>query len=124
MLSERPRRLRRTAALRALVRETRLSADDLILPLFVVPGSGERKEITSMPGVHHISVDRVVEEARGAFDLGVRAVILFGLPSRKDAKGTQSRQSDAPVQRAIRELRQQLPELVVITDVCMCEYTE
>ena len=124
MLAERPRRLRTNAALRSLVRETRLSPDNFILPLFVVPGSGVRSEIASMPGVHHLSVDLVVAEARSALAAGLRAVILFGIPDLKDAKGSQGSHRDAPVQRAVRELKQHLPELIVITDVCMCEYTE
>ena len=122
-LTRRPRRLRRTDAIRGLVRETRLSADCLILPLFVVDGTGVRTPISSMPGVFQMSVDTVVTEAKGAQADGVPGVILFGIPSGKDESGSQAADPDAPVQRAIRALRREVPGLVVITDVCLCEYT-
>ena len=122
-LTRRPRRLRRTDAIRGLVRETRLSADCLILPLFVVDGTGVRTPISSMPGVFQMSVDTVVTEARGAQADGVPGVILFGIPSGKDESGSQAADPDAPVQRAIRALKREVPGLVVITDVCLCEYT-
>ena len=105
------------------MRETRLSADCLILPLFVVDGTGVRTPISSMPGVFQMSVDTVVTEARGAQADGVPGVILFGIPSGKDESGSQAADPDAPVQRAIRALKREVPGLVVITDVCLCEYT-
>ena len=122
-LTRRPRRLRRTEAIRSLVRETRLTADCLILPLFVVDGTGVRNPISSMPGVFQMSVDEVVTEAKGAQADGVPGVILFGIPGGKDERGSQAADADAPVQRAIRALKRELPGLVVITDVCLCEYT-
>ncbi|MEN8373828.1 MAG: porphobilinogen synthase [Gemmatimonadota bacterium] len=119
----RPRRLRRTAALRRLVRETVVSADDLVLPLFVVPGEGVRKAVQSMPGVDQTSVDGVLADAESAARLGVPAVLLFGIPETKDDQGSSSWAEDGVVQRAVRVLKGELPELVVITDVCLCEYT-
>jgi len=119
----RPRRLRRTAAIRALVRETHLGPDDLIYPLFVCPGTGVRNEIKSMPGNYHFSVDRLVEEVGAAREDGVRSVILFGIPERKDELGSEAFDDDAAVQTAVRELKKHYPDLVVITDVCLCEYT-
>lgn len=119
----RPRRTRRTAQLRGLVRETRLSVDQLILPLFVCPGTGVRKPVGSMPGVFQTSVDELVKDAREAFELGVPAVLLFGLPESKDETGSISWHEHGVVQEGIRAIKQALPELLVITDVCMCEYT-
>jgi len=119
----RPRRLRRTEALRRMVREARVTVDDLILPLFVVPGEGVRKPVASMPGVAQTSVDELVEDGREAAELGVPAVILFGIPEHKDERGTASFEEEGVVQRGIRALKEAVPELVVITDVCMCEYT-
>ncbi len=118
------RRLRRTEALRRLVRETRLSRDDLIQPLFVVEGSGVREPVASMPGVSRFSVDTLVEEAKRVFDRGVPAVILFGIPKRKDAVGSGADAADGVVQRAVAALKAGLPELCVMTDVCLCEYTD
>ncbi|MFO0693424.1 MAG: porphobilinogen synthase [Polyangiales bacterium] len=120
---ERPRRLRRTPTLRALVRETTLAPTDFVLPLFAMPGKGVRNEVASMPGVFQTSVDELLTDAREAFDAGVRSVILFGLPPHKDAIGSPGWDSDGPVQRAVRTLKDALPDLVVMTDVCMCEYT-
>lgn len=120
----RPRRLRRTARIREVVRETRLHPSQFVLPLFVVPGSGIAREVPSMPGVRQWSVDRVAEEAARAFELGVRSVILFGIPENKDASGTDAWRDDGIVQQALAELRRQLPELLLITDVCLCEYTD
>ena len=119
----RPRRLRRTAALRNLVRETRLSASQLVLPLFARAGSGVRHPVASMPGVSQTSVDELVTDARTAAALGVGGVLLFGIPEHKDAEGSGAWDDDGPVQQAVRALKRELPELVVITDVCMCEYT-
>ncbi len=120
---QRFRRLRRTEGLRSLVRETRLSPEDFVYPLFVAHGSGVREEIKSMPGQYHLSVDRLAEEARELKSLGVPAVMLFGLPAAKDEVGSEGYASDGVVQQAVRELKNASPELVVITDVCLCEYT-
>jgi porphobilinogen synthase len=119
----RPRRLRRTEALRALVRETHLSPSQLILPLFARPGERMRTPVASMPGVHQTSVDELLVDARVAADAGVGGVLLFGIPERKDERGTSAWDDEGPVQRAVRALKRELPQLVVITDVCMCEYT-
>ena len=121
---KRPRRLRRTAALRDLVRETSLDPADLVYPVFVVPGEGVRNSVSSMPGVDQISVDHVAAEARELAALGVKAVLLFGIPSAKDASGAEAHAEDGVVQNAIRALEEASPELVVMTDVCMCEYTD
>jgi porphobilinogen synthase len=119
----RPRRLRRTATLRRLVRETTVQVDDLILPLFVVPGTGVRREVGSMPGVFQTSVDELLNDAREAFDLGIPGVLLFGIPDEKDDRGSRGHAADGVVQEAVRALRRELPDLLVITDVCLCEYT-
>jgi porphobilinogen synthase len=119
----RPRRLRRTEALRALVRETRLSPSQLVLPLFARGGTGVRQPVASMPGVHQTSVDELVKDARAAAEAGVGGVLLFGIPEHKDEQGTGAWDDEGPVQRAVRALKKELPALVVITDVCMCEYT-
>ncbi len=121
---ERPRRLRRTEALRALVRETTLAPDDLMWPLFVVPGRGVRNAVKSMPGVFQLSVDALVAEAQAGFEAGVRSVILFGVPEQKDATGTQAWADDGVVPRAVRALKEKVPGMVVATDVCLCEYTD
>jgi porphobilinogen synthase len=122
-LARRPRRLRRSPAIRALVRETRLSPDMFLYPLFVRSGGGQRREVPSMPGVHQLSVDEVVKEAAAARADGVPGVLLFGLPDSKDAIGSAAWDPDAPVQSAVRALKQQIPDLLVVTDVCLCEYT-
>jgi porphobilinogen synthase len=122
-LTRRPRRLRRTEAIRSLVRETRLAPDCLILPLFVCEGRGVRREVSSMPGVFQLSVDEVVKEAAAAKADGVPGVLLFGLPDSKDATGSKASDPDAPVQSAVRALKREVPDLIVITDVCLCEYT-
>ena len=120
----RPRRLRTTDRLRRLVRETRLAPEQLVLPLFVIPGRGKAIDVPSMPGVRQWSVDRVAEEAGRAFDAGVRSVILFGIPEAKDASGSHAWKDDGIVQQALGALRAALPELKLITDVCLCEYTD
>ncbi len=120
----RPRRLRNGEGLRRMVRETRLSPDDFIYPLFVVHGEGIRREIASMPGVFQLSIDQLAREAEELASLGVPAVILFGIPAAKDAIGSENFASDGIVQQAIRELKRASPALVVATDVCLCEYTE
>jgi len=119
----RPRRLRRTAALRAMVRETLLAPSQLVLPLFVRPGSGVRQPVSSMPGVNQTSVDEMLTDARAAAEQGVGGVLLFGIPAHKDAEGSSAWDDEGPVQQAVRALKRELPQLVVITDVCMCEYT-
>jgi porphobilinogen synthase len=119
----RPRRLRRNPALRALVRETRLTPDNFVLPLFACPGNGVRREISSMPGVFNLSVDEIVKEAGAAYDNGVRSIILFGLPESKDELASGAYAEDGIVQRAIREVRRSSPELIIIADTCLCEYT-
>ncbi|HYE95890.1 MAG TPA: porphobilinogen synthase [Rubricoccaceae bacterium] len=121
--TRRPRRLRTTAALRRLVREIRLTADDLIYPLFVVHGEGVRTPVASMPGVFQLSVDEAVREARRAHDLGIPAVLLFGIPAHKDAAGSEGADPEGAVQRTTRAIKEALPDLLVITDVCLCEYT-
>jgi porphobilinogen synthase len=119
----RPRRLRRTPALRKLVRETFLAPSQLVLPLFVRAGAGVRQPIASMPGVSQTSVDELVKDARAAAAVGIGGVLLFGIPAHKDAEGSGAWDDAGPVQEAVRALKRELPQLVVITDVCMCEYT-
>jgi porphobilinogen synthase len=120
----RPRRLRRTAALRRLMRETRLAPSQLVLPLFVRSGRGVRQPVGSMPGVAQTSVDELLRDAEAAAEAGVGGVLLFGIPDRKDEVGSGAWDPRGPVQEAIRELKRALPDLVVISDVCMCEYTD
>jgi porphobilinogen synthase len=122
--THRPRRLRRTAALRGLVRETRFTTAGLIYPMFVCPGQKVRQEVSSMPGVFQQSVDQIVEECREVESLGIPGVILFGLPERKDPRGASSTAADGVVQRAIEAIRSAKLKLLVITDVCLCEYTD
>jgi porphobilinogen synthase len=122
--TQRARRLRRTATLRRLVAETRPSVDGLVLPLFVVPGSAVTRPIQSMPGVAQLSVDRTVEQCREIADLGIPAVILFGIPERKDAQGSAAWADDGVVPRAVAAIKRAVPKLVVVTDVCLCEYTD
>src|SRR6266545_4225921 len=121
---ERPRRMRRTEALRSLVRETELSPGDLVWPLFAVPGERVRNAVKSMPGVFQLSVDELVAEAQAGFEAGVRSVILFGVPEEKDAVGSGAYDAERIIPRAVRALKQNVPGLVVMTDVCMCEYTD
>jgi porphobilinogen synthase len=122
--THRGRRLRRNEALRGLVRETRLSAAGLIYPMFVCPGQKVRQEVSSMPGVFQQSADQIVEECREVESLGIPGVILFGLPEKKDARGMSSIAADGVVQRAIEAIRKAKLKLLVITDVCLCEYTD
>jgi porphobilinogen synthase len=122
-LRHRPRRLRRNAAIRSMVRETRLSPDNFLYPLFAVPGAGVRKEVGSMPGVYQMSVDEIVKEAAAAKADGVPGVVLFGLPESKDAVGSGAADPEGPVQTAVRALKRDVPGLLVVTDVCLCEYT-
>jgi porphobilinogen synthase len=118
------RRLRRTPALRRLVRETRLAPSDFVLPLFACPGRGVRRPVGSMPGVHQTSVDQLVKDAREAARLGIGAVILFGIPAKKDPLGKDAYSKDGIVQQATRAVKSALPEMVVLTDLCFCEYTD
>ena len=120
----RPRRLRKTELLRSLVRETRLSPASFVYPLFVCPGTNVRQEVSSMPGVFQQSADEIVEECREVESLGIPGVILFGLPEKKDPRGASSLQKDGVVQRAIDGIRKAKLNLVVITDICLCEYTD
>ena len=122
--THRPRRLRRNEALRGLVRETRLTTAGFIYPMFVCPGHKVKKEVSSMPGVFQQSADQVVEDCREVEGLGIPGVILFGLPEKKDARGTSSTAPDGVVQRAIEGIRKAKLNLLVITDVCLCEYTD
>jgi porphobilinogen synthase len=123
-LTRRLRRLRASATLRALVRETRLSPDMLVLPLFVCEGEGVRREVPSMPGVFNLSVDEAVKEVTAARADGVTSVLLFGLPDRKDSTGSAAYDASAPVQRAVRAIKDDSPSTLVVTDVCLCEYTD
>ena len=119
----RPRRLRRSKTIRDLVSETRLSADELIYPMFAAPGKGVREEVPSMPGIYKQSIDNIVKEAREAEALGVKSVLLFGIPEHKDETGSEGYAEDGIIQKTVRELRKKTPDLLVVTDVCMCEYT-
>jgi porphobilinogen synthase len=120
---ERPRRLRRTEGLRGMVRETRLTTQGFVYPMFVVPGSGVRTEVSSMPGIYQQSVDNLVEECREVESLGIPAVILFGIPENKDERGSEASSATGVVQRAIEAIRRAKLNLVIMTDVCLCEYT-
>src|SRR5438132_5511083 len=120
----RPRRLRRTAALRNLVRETSLSPSQLVLPVFVRDGRKVRRPVDAMPGVAQTSVDEMLKDAEAAAKAGVGGIILFGIPETKNAEGSEAWNDSGAVQQAVRALKKELPDLVVITDVCMCEYTD
>ncbi len=118
------RRMRRTENLRRMVRETRLAVDNLIQPIFVVSGSGIAKPIASMPGIAQLSVDRAVDECKAIAELGIPGVILFGVPEHKDAEGSAAYAADGVIQKAVAAIKRSVPNLVVITDVCLCEYTD
>ena len=120
----RPRRLRRNENLRRMTRETHLRVDDLIMPLFIVPGTRVENPIGSMPGIAQLSVDRAVEECKQIRDLGIPGVILFGIPDEKDAVGSDAYDDNGIIQRALRALKEEVPGLTLITDVCLCEYTD
>jgi len=120
----RPRRLRKNEAFRSLIRETHLSASQLVYPLFIIPGKKMRQEIPSMPGVFRLSVDLLGKEAKELLELGINSVVLFGLPENKDAMGSGAHVKNGIIQRAIKELKSTAPDLLVITDVCLCEYTD
>ncbi len=121
---QRPRRLRRNENLRRMVRETHLSVDDLIMPLFIVPGANVVNPISSMPGIAQVSVDRAVEECKAIRDLGIPGVIFFGIPDHKDAVGSEAYNDDGIIQRTLRAVKEHVPGLLLITDVCFCEYTD
>jgi len=123
-LTQRLRRLRQSETMRALVRETRLSPDMFVLPLFVCAGEGVRREVPSMPGVCNLSVDEAVRDVERARAAGVKSVLLFGLPDHKDDIGSHAYDPEAPVQTAIRAIKRNTPDVLVITDVCLCEYTD
>jgi len=120
----RPRRLRRNENFRRLIRETKLSVDDLVMPLFIVPGTRVTNPISSMPGIAQWSVDRAVEECKAIRDLGIPGVILFGIPDHKDAVGSDAYNDNGIIQQALRAMKEQVPGLLLITDVCFCEYTD
>jgi len=120
----RPRRLRKNESLRALIRETQLSPAQFVYPVFIAPGKNKREEISSMPGVFRLSVDQLKKEAEECLSLGVNSMILFGLPEKKDAMGSGAHAKDGIIQRGIRELKNKAPELTIMTDVCLCEYTD
>ena len=119
----RPRRLRRTAAIRSMVRENSLELNDFVYPIFVVPGTNVKEEIPSMPGQYHLSVDNAVKMAEEVYKLGIPAVEIFGLPEYKDDKGSSAWDMTSPVQRAIRAIKEAVPDLVIVGDVCLCQYT-
>lgn len=121
---ERPRRLRQSAALRSMVRETHLRAEDLIYPVFVTEGERVRREIPSMPGQFNLSIDELLRDLQDVVRLGIPAIILFGLPAHKDAGGSSAFDEHGIVQRAVRAVKQEYPDLLAITDVCLCEYTD
>ena len=123
-LTRRMRRLRQSETIRAMMRETRLTPDMFILPLFVCEGEGVRREVSSMPGVYQLSVDEAVKETAAARGDGVKSVLLFGLPDRKDDIGSAAYDPEAPVQSAIRAIKRETPDVLVVTDVCLCEYTD
>lgn len=123
-MNKRPRRLRRSAGIRNLVQETRVDIADLVYPLFVVHGENIKKEITALPGQYHFSVDRLIEEVSQVVNLGIQAIILFGIPAKKDERGSEAYAMDGIVQQAIREVKKHYPDLVVISDVCLCQYTD
>ena len=120
----RPRRLRKTAAIRSLIRETTLSTDDFIAPLFAIPGKNKKKEIISMPGQYQMSVEEIAKEVKSLWSLGIKSIILFGIPDKKDSIGSRSWAEDGIIQNAIKTVKDIIPEMIIITDVCLCEYTD
>ena len=119
----RPRRLRKNSAIRELVAETKLSVDDFIYPMFVMPGKNKRVEVKSMPGIYKQSIDNLIKEIREVKKLGIKAILLFGIPSHKDEMGSEGYDEHGIIQRAVREIKKRVKDIIVITDVCMCEYT-
>ncbi|MDI3478115.1 MAG: porphobilinogen synthase [Thermoanaerobacterium sp.] len=122
-LLKRPRRLRANEVIRRMVKETSVSVDDLIYPMFVVPGENIKEEISAMPGVYRYSVDNLVKEVKEVYDLRIPAVLLFGIPSKKDELGSEAYDDDGIIQKAVKSIKESIPQMIVITDVCMCEYT-
>lgn len=120
----RPRRLRQSDAFRRMIRETTLSVDDLILPVFAISGNNIKNPITSMPGHFQLSIDNLIKTSQKAFELGIPAIMLFGIPDKKDSLATRAYAKDGIVQKAVKSLKDKLPELAVITDVCLCQYTD
>lgn len=123
-LKNRPRRLRANGIIRNLVRETKLNIEDLVYPLFVVEGKGIKKEILSLPNNYHFSIDKLVEEVKELTKLGIHYIMLFGLPDKKDNIGSSAYSDDGIVQRAIREVKKEITDIYIITDICMCQYTD
>src|SRR5262249_49660203 len=123
-LINRPRRLRRNEVIRAMVRETNLTPDDFVYPLFVCEGEGVRREIASMPGCFNLSIDELLKETESARRDGIRSVILFGIPDEKDQAGSEAYAEDGIVQKAIRAVKREVKEVMVIADNCLCEYTD
>ena len=119
----RPRRLRESPLLRSMVRETSLRVDDFVYPLFAIHGRGVREPIGSMPGQYRLSIDEMLKECKDAASMGIPAVLLFGLPRDKDPRGTEAYADDGIIQQAVRAVKETVPDLLVITDVCLCEYT-
>lgn len=119
----RPRRLRRNSNLRKLLAETKLSVDDFIYPMFVRPGKNKKVPVSSMPGIYKQSIDNLIKEIREVKKLGIKAILLFGIPERKDEMGTEGYDENGIIQKAIREIKKKVEDIIVITDVCMCEYT-
>ncbi|WKV09268.1 porphobilinogen synthase [Thermoanaerobacterium sp. CMT5567-10] len=122
-LLKRPRRLRANEVIRRMVKETSISVDDLIYPMFVVPGENIKEEISAMPGVYRYSVDKLINEVKEVHNLKIPAVLLFGIPSKKDELGSEAYDDDGIVQKAVKSIKESIPQMIVITDVCMCEYT-
>lgn len=121
--AQRLRRLRRNENIRRMVRETHLSLNDLVCPLFVVPGKGIKKEIEAIPGNYHLSIDRLIEEVKEIRDLGIPAILLFGIPEKKDELASMAYHPDGIIQRAVRKLKSEISDIIIVTDVCLCEYT-
>jgi len=119
----RPRRLRRNSNLRKLLAETKLSVDDFIYPMFVMPGKNKKVPVSSMPGIYKQSIDNLIKEIREVKKLGIKAILLFGIPERKDEMGTEGYDENGIIQKAIKEIKKKVKDIIVITDVCMCEYT-
>lgn len=120
----RPRRLRKREELRSMIRETSLSVKDLIYPMFVIYGKGIKREISSMPGIYQMSIDHLLKEVKEVHKLGIRGIILFGIPEKKDARASEAYNDNGVVQNAIRFIKKEVPDMVVIADVCLCEYTD
>ncbi len=120
----RPRRLRKSSALRALVREVNLNIDDFVYPLFVVPGNGVKKEIESLPGNYHFSIDMLLKEIESLVKLKIKAILLFGIPEKKDAEGSSAWSEKGIVQKAVKQIKKNFPEMEIITDICLCGYTD